>query len=171
MKREPSAVAIPAIFIAGALVLFAGHARAATATADFVHNVTIANEFEIQSSRVALQKTKSPAVRAFAQTMIDDHTNAGAKFKTALQASTAPNKHVVNGILDAGHQKTMSQLQTDSPAAFDADYITAQTNAHKEAVDLFTDYSKTGEDASLKQFASDTLPTLQRHYDEAKKLK
>lgn len=46
-----------------------------------------------------------------------------------------------------------------------------QTDAHKEAVSLFSDYSKNGTDPVLKQFATDTLPALQAHLDHVKQLK
>ena len=38
-----------------------------------------------------------------------------------------------------------------------------QQSAHDEAVKLFSKYSKNGDNAALKSFAQETLPTLQDH--------
>lgn len=52
----------------------------------------------------------------------------------------------------------------------DAEYIEKQTEAHEEVVSLFKGYAEKGDDAKLKQFASETLSTLQAHLDHVKKL-
>src|SRR6478672_8096454 len=45
-----------------------------------------------------------------------------------------------------------------------------QVDAHQEAVDLFKKYASSGDNADVKQFAEKTLPTIEHHLDEAKKL-
>ena len=45
-----------------------------------------------------------------------------------------------------------------------------QLQAHQQAAMLFTSESQSGKDADLKKFASDTLPTLQRHLSIARQL-
>ena len=43
-------------------------------------------------------------------------------------------------------------------------------DGHQEAVALFKKYVDKGEDADVKQFAEKTVPTIEHHLDEAKKL-
>jgi putative membrane protein len=43
--------------------------------------------------------------------------------------------------------------------------------AHLLAVDLFRNYSQAGDDPQLKQWASATLPTLQRHLQKVQALR
>ena len=69
------------------------------------------------------------------------------------------------------HTADMEKLQKAKPEEFDAQYIAIQRQAHEEAVKLFSDYSKNGDDPKLKQFAADSLPTLEMHLDHANKLK
>ena len=53
----------------------AATAQASTISArDFVHKASIANQFEIESSQLALDKAQSSEVKSFAQRMVDDHT-------------------------------------------------------------------------------------------------
>jgi putative membrane protein len=51
---------------------------------DFVFTVAASNQFEIETSQLALSKSASKAVRDFANRMVVDHNPAGAKFKQAL---------------------------------------------------------------------------------------
>ena len=59
-------------------------------------NAAFGGAYEIQSSRIALQKTQDPRVRMIAQMMVHDHTEVGKQLeaiaeKTGLSASEMPN--------------------------------------------------------------------------------
>jgi putative membrane protein len=143
-------------------------AAASTTAAAFVPVVAASNQFEIESSTLALSKSASKTVRDFANRMVVDHNLAGAKFKQALtdaKLSPPPEK------LDAKHQAVLDRLKAANGAAFDAAYIEAQTSAHIEAVNLFKAYAKDGDNPRLKAFAADVLPTLEGHLEHVKKLK
>ena len=135
---------------------------------DFTTKAAIANMFEIETSKLALKMATRADVKTFAKQMVDDHTKAGAKFKTALAATTGVTAPAA---LDDDHQKKLDDLKTKKAGDdFDNAYISAQKDAHSDAVSLFDNYSKNGTDASLKQFATDTLPTLQGHKDMIDKM-
>src|SRR5690349_10548755 len=51
---------------------------------DFVTKASVANEFEIESSKLALEKSQNKKVRDFAQHMIDDHSKAGEELKSTV---------------------------------------------------------------------------------------
>lgn len=138
-----------------------------TSPQDFADKAGVANMFEIESSKVALEKATSDDVKNFAQKMIDDHTKAGDDMKAAADSQggiTVPTE------LDDAHQQMLDQLNNASGDDFDQTYIQMQTDAHKQAVALFDAYSKNGEDGALKDFAAKTLPTLQQHYDMVQQL-
>lgn len=130
-------------------------------TQEFVQKVATANQFEITSSQLALQKTDTPAVRQFAQQMITDHTKADNDFKQAVVESGMDL--TVPATLDEAHQKTMMELQKTSGVDFDDQYIKAQMIAHDEAVMLFRTYAENGENKALQKFAEATLPALEQH--------
>src|SRR5690606_1486471 len=48
----------------------------ATETVDFINEATAKGLAEIETGRMALDKSTAPDVKAFAQQMIDDHTHA-----------------------------------------------------------------------------------------------
>jgi len=55
-------------------------------------------------------------------------------------------------------------------ADFDKQYISDQQSVHKDAVDLFERYAKSGDNAGLKAWAGKILPALQHHKEIADKL-
>jgi putative membrane protein len=142
-----------------ATLAFAQQKAAAEPTA-FATKVAAANTFEIQSSELAKQRGQSADIKSFADQMIADHTKAGGEFKSAVQAANVP---APAERLDAKQRATLDKLRTAQGLAFDKAYVDAQLNAHKEAVSLFRNYSKTGRAAPLKEFAQKTLPTLEHH--------
>ena len=143
------------------------YAKKAPSAQEFVTKATVANQFEIDTSKLALDKSQNTDIKKFAQMVIDDHMKAGDTLKGVL--SSSPSKATPAKALDAKHQKKLDMLAT-SGDDFDKNYIMIQKDAHKEAVALFTDYSKNGDDKALKKFAAETLPTLKKHMDHVAKL-
>ncbi len=72
--------------------------------------------------------------------------------------------------LDSKDEKQLATLRKLNGVAFDRRYVQDQTAAHKEAVALFKKEAASGTNAQLKQFAIDTLPTLQQHLTEVEGL-
>lgn len=157
--------------IAAALALVAispAYALGTPKPAEFVEKASTANLFEIEAARVALDRSTNPDVKAFAQKMIDEHTAAGASMQTA--ATTANVGSSVATKLDDKHAKIIADLRDEDGEDFDDEYVDSQEDAHRKVVKLFEKYAEDGEDATLKNFAANTLPTLKEHKAEAKAL-
>lgn len=136
----------------------------------FVRVASEANLFEIESSKLALEKSRSDVIKAFAQQMVDDHTVAGENLAKAVAESDVDSKHVEE-TLSMSHLQAMEKLRGLEGAAFDREYVKVQATAHKQAVILYMDYAKYGTDRPLREFADKTLPTLREHKDSVMKLK
>ena len=135
---------------------------------DFATKAGIANMFEIESSKLALKMGTRADVKSFAQKMVDDHTKAGKAFKTALGKTTGVTAPTA---LDDATQAKLDDLKSRKAGDdFDNAYISAQKDAHGDAVNLFSGYSQNGTDPALKDFATATLPTLQAHKDMIDKM-
>lgn len=124
--------------------------------------------YEIESSRVAVEKAKSPEVKQYAQSMIDGHGKTTAELKAAL--TSAGLQVTLPAALDERRQKMVTELREKSPTEFDTAYLDQQTAAHREALDLHRTFADTGDNAPLKAFAAKTAPIVQQHIDMAKKL-
>jgi putative membrane protein len=127
----------------------------------FADKATIANMFEIQSSQLALKQSSRDDIKAFAQSMIDDHTKAAGDMKTAASAQQVN----LPTDLDQAHADMLKKLQAASGDAFDQLYVKMQTDGHVQAVALFKGYAQNGQDGVLKDFAGKLLPTLEHHYE------
>jgi putative membrane protein len=127
----------------------------------FVDMGASSNMFEIESSRLALDKSQQEELRTFAQHMIDDHTAAGEQMMAAAQADgvTMPTE------MQAKHQEMLDQLNAASNEEFDQLYTQMQVQAHEEAIGLFKGFAETGS-GQLQSFAQATLPTLEEHYTQ-----
>jgi putative membrane protein len=125
--------------------------------AEFVSQAATSGMFEIQSSELALSKSRDDRVRDFAQRMVKDHTEASHKLKTAAGSTNVPTS------LDAEHSKMLQQLQQASGNDFTRNYVQRQFEGHQKAVALFNSYAQSGDNPQLKQFAQETAPTLRDH--------
>ncbi|HEY5071844.1 MAG TPA: DUF4142 domain-containing protein [Caulobacteraceae bacterium] len=137
-------------------------------TPGFVTGAATSDMYEIQSAKIAAQKSTNPAVKKLAAKMLHDHTASTAKLKTLLAGpgvgATAPTD------LDERRKGLINNLNSAKPADFDKTYIDQQAAAHQEAVTLFHGYSDKGDNAAIKAFAAATLPTIQAHLDMIKQM-
>ncbi len=142
-------------------------AMAVTMAEEFAAMASSGNMFEIQSSELAVNQAEAQEVKDFAQHMIEDHTAAGERFMQVLEEAgvAAPPMELAEH-----HQMMLDQLTPLQGAEFDTQYVTAQVAAHEEAVALYTAYSQNGDNEALQAFATETLPTLQEHLEEAQAL-
>ena len=135
---------------------------------EFLSKLAVGNKFEIDSSKLAISTTHSEQVKAFATQMVNDHGQAAVKMK---QAVTDAKVKAPADSLDAKHQAILDDLKAKKAAAFDKTYVDAQLQGHIDTVALVEAYAQTGDNARLKAFASDLLPTLRGHLDHVRKLK
>lgn len=136
---------------------------AAMAPQEFVSNAASGGLFEVQSSELALERSQTPAVKEFAQMMINDHSKANEELKTLAEAKglTVPTE------IAGPPAQHMAAVQAAEGEAFDATYMQHQAQAHAETIALFQAQAEGGEDPDLRAWAEKTLPTLNAHAEHA----
>lgn len=150
---------------AGALT---GAASSQNDTSSYAMKAAIGDMFEIESSRLALERSKTPAIRKFAQQMISDHTAASQQLKSALSGqSLAINLPTA---LDSQHEEMLNDLRKADAKDFDTKYLDLQSDAHRQAIDLHEDYAENGDNAALKTLAANLTPKIKQHLEMAKSL-
>ena len=94
---------------------------------DFVRDIALKQVAELEVSRVALQKSMDPAIKSFAQQMIDDHTSAGAALKSVVSGQEIdwPAQ------LDEKHRDIAADLTKTQGAEFDRDFLKAIVDLHQ----------------------------------------
>lgn len=120
---------------------------------------------EVEVGKIALSKSQDPAIRGFAQKMVDDHSKANAELAEIATAKgvTPPKK------LDAEHQAMVSSMKNVPASDFDRQYSRHMNMDHSKAIALFESASQ-AKDPQLAEFAQKTLPTLKEHKQMAEKL-
>jgi putative membrane protein len=136
-------------------------------TRTYVKKAAMGDLFEIDSSKLALQKSKDAQVRSFAQMMIRDHTASTAKMVSILKKEKADAPSTT---LDPDHQAQLDALNAESGASFDTAYVKAQLQGHQDALILHQTYSTSGSDKRLKAFAASTAKVVQMHLDHVQTL-
>jgi putative membrane protein len=123
--------------------------------------------YEIESSRLALQRGSSPAVKQFAQMMIDHHTMTTQQVTQAARAAgmTPPPPSLL-----PPQRAMLDQLQPANGTDFERTYLQQQRMAHRMALALHQNYARSGDTAQLRQTASSAVPIIQRHIDELQRL-
>ncbi|SFR82457.1 DUF4142 domain-containing protein [Sphingomonas jatrophae] len=136
---------------------------------DYVKMAADSDMYEIQSSKLALSRSKRDDVKAFAREMIADHTMTSKSLMAALK----------NG--DRTIAKPGTKLSSDNAAkiallkkapkeGFDTMYLQQQMQAHQTAWALHKGYATDGTDPALKQVASTAVPVIERHLMHAKQM-
>jgi putative membrane protein len=131
----------------------------------FVQQAAVSDQFEIETSRLALQRSNHPQIRELAEMLIRDHTASANELMALPEGSTR-----ISGGLDESHQRKLVQLTGYHGDEFNRWYVQMQVEAHEEAVRLFQAYAENGQVPVLKAFAQKHLPRLQLHQQQARSL-
>ena len=125
-----------------------------------------ANMAEVEEGRIAAEKTRNPTVQAFAERMIQDHSQANDKL---LQIAEGLNVSLPAEPSPA-QQKHLMELRKLSAAQFDKTYDPMQVKDHEKTVHEFEREAKNVQNPALKQWVQDTLPVLKEHLKLAQAL-
>lgn len=139
----------------------------AAAETDYLAKAGAGDLFEIESSKAILAKTDDAAIKKFAQTMIDAHSQSTAKLKAA---ATDAGLTVAAPVLTADQQAKLDAIQSATGKAATDAYLTAQRAAHAEALALHQGYARDGTVAPLKTAAGEIATVVQHHIDMLAKL-
>ncbi|HTX15807.1 MAG TPA: DUF4142 domain-containing protein [Candidatus Baltobacteraceae bacterium] len=134
--------------------------------ADFARNAAEGGLAEVKLGELAQQKGASDAVKDFGKKMVEDHTQANDQLKQVasqqnMKLPTELNKH---------DQRVYDKLSQLSGAQFDRAYARDMVRDHKHDVAAFQEEAKGGQVHAVKDFAAQTLPTLQEHLKLAEQM-
>ena len=169
MVHSAAAVLFVALF---ALVLIAAREAVPSANAaedpdtQFAFNAAAGGMSEVKLGTLAARKGTDPSVKQFGQWMVTDHSKAGDELKSlAIQS-----KITLPADVSKSDAETFGKLSKLSGAEFDKAYANEMVKDHEKDVAEFQKEAMSGNDPSLREFASKTLPTLQSHLQQAREM-
>lgn len=133
---------------------------------DFINNAAKGNRAELTLGKMVAAKSKDPSVKQFAQMMVKDHTEALNKLEEVAKSKniTLPDE------LPDDAKDLQSKLASDNGKQLDKDYMAGMVQDHEKDVQEFQDATQKLQDPEVKQWATTTLPTLQKHLQRAKQI-
>jgi putative membrane protein len=153
--------------LAAALVTGAGSALAQSPDKDsqsFIKTAIEGNIGEIDAGKLAQEKGKNPAVKQMGAMLVKDHTEANEKAKAAAAAVnvTPPTGSSISA------KATYLKLKVLSGDSFDRSFANSMVSDHESDI---KEYQKEAQKSdAVGTYAKETLPTLQKHLQEAKQL-
>lgn len=114
---------------------------------------------EVKLGELAQQNGSSDTVKSFGQQMVTDHTKAGDDLKSVAlqQGITLPMD------MSKQDQDTYDRLSQLHGRQFDKEYAQDMVMDHEKDIADFQKEASSGKNASLRDFATRTLPTLKNH--------
>jgi putative membrane protein len=148
------------------LVVESGEKDKAVSDADFVLKASESDLTEVDLGKLASKQGASTAVREFGAKMAKDHTKSSEE----LKAIAKKQGFMLTSELGSKHKQMCEKLSKITGTDFDHQYIAGQVKAHKQAVELFKNQAKNGQNADVRAFASKTLPVIEEHLMAAQEI-
>lgn len=123
--------------------------------------------FEIESSRVAMDKARNAGIKSMAQMLVRDHTNSSAQLMAAARASGV---RPMAPMMMPMHKQMLAELRRTSMADFDRMWLTQQVKAHEMALALHSNYASSGDAQPLRTTAAAAAPAVEMHLAEARRM-
>lgn len=130
----------------------------------FVAMAASSDMFEIESSRMALQRSQDPMVRMHAEMMIRDHTNMSAQLRAAAQQAGVAMPMTMMPM----HAKMLNDLSRSGN--FNMMYKRQQVLSHEMALRLHDNYARNGDMAPLRGVAAAAVPVVRMHLDHMRRM-
>ena len=162
---EPGVANLPA----AAATNVVASTTAPTSDSDFVNIAAASDTFEVQSSQKALTTTKTPAVKAYAQMMVDEHGKSSSELMTLASRMIPPM--TLPTTLPAEQQALLDSLDGKTGKDFDRAYLSAQRQGHQGTLTKVNGYIAVAQPGDMKNFASRLTGLVQRHLSMVNKIK
>jgi putative membrane protein len=178
-RRRPSIrkkIIALTITTAGLAAFTTVHAQTGAAAppndAQIAQIVLTADSVDVDYGNLAVQKTKNAEVKAFAETMIRDHTAVNAQ-ATALanKLGMTPEPSDTSKSLKSDGEKEMAKLKAMHGAEFDKAYIDNEVAYHESVIGALDKVLlPNAKNAELKSLLESGRPIFVSHLNHAKEL-
>ena len=137
---------------------------------NIVAMILMANKMDVENAKMALDNTKTPAVRAFATQMAADHTAAmKQEDDLADKLGMKPEDNDASRQLETSADATRKTIEESKGPGFDKAYIDNEVVAHQAVLDLLDKTLIPGAtNAELKSLLENTRAVVDSHLTHAK---
>jgi putative membrane protein len=144
----------------------AGMSKGSAFDRAFIEKAAAGGLAEVELGKLASGQASSSDVKKFGEMMVTDHSKANSQLMQIADAQQATPPKTLRP-KDQAFYDRLSKMSGDE---FDRAYMAHMVEDHEKDVAEFQKASTTASDASLKKFAADTLPVLQKHLQDARQV-
>ena len=138
---------------------------------DIAGILATANQGEIDQANAALSKAANADVRAFAQMMVTDHTNAGNTANDVFARNgITPADNTTTSDLKTNGQRSMMNLNAYSGASFDRAYMQSQVDMHQWLLTNLDSVLIPSSRGDLRNLLETMRGTVSTHLDRARQI-
>jgi putative membrane protein len=174
LEKAVYVASITAIFtFLGCWVVLARSENTSAASRPMAHDELFASKAaqggiaEVKMGELAQVKSSSEVVKRFGRRMVEDHTRAGEVLTEAARKESV----ALPTDLDAKDRATIDVLSKLSEADFDKAYARNMVKDHQEDLNEFASEANNGRKDEIRNFASETIPTLKEHLKMAREMR
>jgi putative membrane protein len=146
---------VPVVLLGGSLDNLDAH---------FIKMAAKANLEEAHLGQMAEHQASQQGVKDFGQELSNDHATA------YRELSALANKAGEKIPTALGEDKEIDRLMRFDGTQFDSAFLNEEVQAHKSVIAAFKDEAEHGENADLKAWAKNMIPTLEGHLETAERL-
>ncbi len=133
----------------------------------FMEEAAVSGQFALQAAQLASTKSGDPAVKDYANVMVDYRTSANRELMAlaqskGLELSNAPSRAM---------RREIEELGKKMGGEFDEEFVRkVGVKEHEKEIKRYQEASKNVKDTQLKTWIDKALPTLEQHLAQAQKL-
>lgn len=133
----------------------------------FIKDAAVDGLYEVEIGKIASQRAADPAVKSFAQMLVNHHSAANDELK---QLASSRNVEIATE-LPMMKRRSVERLSKMSGSEFDREFVNkVAIKEHEKDIKRFEEASREAKDPEVRAWAEKTLPTLRQHLADAQKL-
>jgi putative membrane protein len=132
----------------------------------FVQKAMASGQMEVQMGQIGQTQAQNPQVKALADALVRDHTQANQKLQQIASTKSITADKPGQGDHQK-HQQHLDKLKQQTGAEFDKEFVRMALKHHKKDIQEFEKAQTQLNDSEVKSFVSETLPKLRQHQQMA----
>jgi putative membrane protein len=114
---------------------------------------------EVNMAQLGTTKAQDPGLKEAAQRLVTDHS----KLNDQLKELASKKGVTLSTDIDSKHQKMIDHVSSLSGSEFDKAFASHMVQGHKKSIAKYKQAAAQNDDTEIRDFAKNTLPTLQEH--------
>lgn len=133
----------------------------------FMEDAAVNGQFALQAAQLASTRSGDPAVKDYANVMVDYRTTANRELMALAQGKGLE----LPLTLSRAMRREIEELGKKAGGEFDEEFVRkVGVKEHEKEIKRYQDASKNVKDTQLKTWIDKALPTLEQHLAQAQKL-